>query len=191
MKPAKFQSGKSAEAELEKCLTPGNLVLVSLIPAKRYPDYIDSLMKFLSLKRKKICIVSLTKPFMTLTESFSRAGIDPKKFFIIDAVSRMAGWSGTAENAIFVSSPSAITELGIKIGEALKRENFDFFILDSISVLLMYVPEHEVLKFVHMLVSRFRANGICSLFTVLLEDTETRAVRNMCMFADAVVDLGG
>jgi KaiC/GvpD/RAD55 family RecA-like ATPase len=136
-------------------------------------------------------MVSLTKPSSTLVESFRHSGIDPKKFFIVDAVSQTAGGAEKVENAVFVTSPAAITELGIKIGEAFKKEKFDFLLFDSISVLLIYVAEQEVLKFIHMLVSRFRASRTCALFTVLLEDTETRVVRNICMFADAVIDLGG
>ncbi|MEM2874859.1 MAG: hypothetical protein QW567_02385 [Candidatus Hadarchaeales archaeon] len=182
--------GKRGPVELDGYFTPGRLVFVALIPARKYPEFMNSIARFISSRWNKICMVSLTKPYSTLVDSFKRLGIDPKKFFIVDAISQTAGGAERAENVVFVSSPAAITELGIKVGETLRREKPDFLILDSISVMLIYVPEQEVLKFIHMLVSRFRASGICSLFTVLLEDTETRVVRNICMFADAVIDLG-
>ncbi|MEM2878628.1 MAG: hypothetical protein QXG10_03675 [Candidatus Hadarchaeales archaeon] len=190
LNPGKTHVVGKKTTELNRYFTEGKLVFVSLIPARKYPEFMDSITKFASGKWKKICMVSLTKPCSTLVESFKRAGIDPKKFFIVDAISQTAGGAEKADNVAFVSSPAAVTELGIKIGETLKKDRPEFLIFDSISVMLIYVQEQEVLKFIHTLVSRFRASGIRSLFTVLLEDTETRVVRNICMFADAIIDLG-
>ncbi|MEM2619578.1 MAG: hypothetical protein QW356_08920 [Candidatus Hadarchaeales archaeon] len=159
-------------------------------PVASYPGNVEELIRVAAEKKRgKICLVSLTKPASAILASFERCGLDPRRFLILDAVSRVVEAQVRGENVIQVSGPGAVTELGVRLGELLGSGSLDLMIIDSVSVLTIYLPELEVLKFVHALVSRLRSRRIGGIFIVPSEDRETQVVKNLCMFVDAVIDL--
>ena len=174
--------------ELSRYFSPGKLVFVFLLPTKGYAEGVEEIVAFAGQRWKKICWVSLTRPSSILIEAVRHRRIDIDKIRIIDAVSRVAEPASKMEGVIFVSGPGAITELGLRIGEILKTEEPDFLLFDSVSVLTIYVQELEVLKFVHMLVSRTRFKYCCTVFTAPKEDAQSQVVKNLCMFADKVIE---
>jgi KaiC/GvpD/RAD55 family RecA-like ATPase len=180
-----------SEEKLSKHFAPGKLVFVALLPTAGYAEGVEEIVAFASRRWKKICLVSLTRPYSVLLEAFKHRHLDTSRILIVDAVSWAAEPAQRVKGVVFVSGPGAITELGLRIGDLLKTEGPDFLLFDSISVLTIYVEELEVLKFVHMLVSRTRSKQCCTVFTALQGDANSQVVKNLCMFADGVFQYPG
>jgi len=176
--------------KLAKLLDPNRFVFTVLIPSVKYPEHMEELLKFAARHWKQTCLVTTNKPSAAIIDMVGRLGLRTTSFLIVDAVSRGAGIERKDENVIYISSPSAITELGIRVGDALERAEVEAVVFDSISALLIHAREPEVLEFVHILVSRARGRKVRAIFPVAREDLNTSAVKNLNMFADAVVDLG-
>lgn len=174
---------------MNKLLDPNRFVFTVLIPSVRYPEHMEELLRFAADHWKRTCLVTINKPSAAVLDTIERLRLDQRRFLIVDAVSRGAGIEERRHNVVYVSSPGAITELGIRVGGAIERADVEAVIFDSISALLVHAGEAEVLEFVHMLVSRVRGRRVKALFPVVREDLNTPAVKNLNMFADAVVDL--
>jgi KaiC/GvpD/RAD55 family RecA-like ATPase len=166
----------------------GEQVFMVSVPANRYPRMMDELMEAVAKHRKKTCYVSLDKPHSTVEMIFKRHGVDPGKFFIVDASSSATEVMEKKDNVNFVARPNTMTELNRKIGAVHRKRKFDLVLLDSISTLLTY-KEAEILEFLLTLISRFRASKAQMVFLVSDEDKDSSIVKNLSMFVDAVVDL--
>jgi hypothetical protein len=184
------EAGLGSQTEFEKLLQPGKLVFTILIPSISYPNQMGKLFRFAAETWKLVCLISINKPSSTIFETLKHAGIKRDSFLIVDAISIGAGLGKRERNVTYVSSPKAITELGIKVGNLLKQRKPRVLIFDSVAGLLIHVRESEVLEFMHMLISRARGTGIPVILPVFREDLDTPAIKNLNMFADAVVDLG-
>ncbi len=175
---------------LEQQLDKGQIVAL-LIPAERYQDELRKLIKFASKSGTKICYVSLNLPHQTLAEIFEQCKVDPKKFFIVDAVTPTVTSPKPTTGVSFVSSPRAITELGIRIGEAYKEFKSDLMLFDSLSTLLSHVRGPDVPRFVHMLTARIRTLNSRAIFPILRENMGSEMMKDLNMFMDAVINATG
>lgn len=168
---------------LDKCQ-----IVALVITAERYRDELTKLIKFSAKNSEKICYISLNMPYQTLTEIFKQCKVDPKKFFIVDAVTLTVTNPKPTKGVSFVSSPSAMTELGIQIGEVYRKYRSDLMLFDSLSTLLVHVREPDVPQFVHMLTTRIRAFKSRAIFPILREDMDSKIMKDLNMFMDAVID---
>jgi len=175
---------------LERQLDKGQIVAL-LISAKRYQDELRKLIKFSSKRGKKICYVSLNMPHQTLTEIFKQCKVDPNKFFIVDAVTPTVMSPKPTKGVSFVTSPRAITELGIRIGEVCKEYKSDLMLFDSLSTLLAHVRGPDVPRFVHTLTARIRTLNSRAIFPILREDMGSEMMKDLNMFMDAVINTTG
>ena len=175
--------------ELQKLLQPGKFVFTILISSLEYPERMEDLLKFAARTWKQTCFVTTNKPSSAILDIIGQLKLKPDSFVIVDAVSRGAGIEKKEKNVVYISSPGAITELGIRVGDILEKEKVEAVIFDSVSALLIHARESEVLEFIHVLVSRTRGKRIPAIFPVLQEDLGTPAVKNLNMFADSVIDL--
>jgi len=172
---------------LEKQLDKRQIVAL-LISAERYQDELRKLIKSSSKRSNKICYVSLNMPHQTLAEIFKQCKVDPKKFFIVDAVTQTVMSPKPTKGVSFVTSPRAITELGIQIGEVYREYKYDLTLFDSLSTLLAHVQRPDVLRFVHVLTARIRTLNSRAIFPILREDMNSEIMKDLNMFMDAVID---
>lgn len=173
---------------LERQLDKRQIVAL-LISAERYQDKLRELIKFSSKRSKKICYVSLNLPHQTLTEIFKQCKVDPSKFFIVDAVTPTVMSPKPTKGVSFVTSPRAITELGIRIGEVYKEYKSDLMLFDSLSTLLAHVQGADVPRFVHMLIARIRTLNSRAIFPILRKDMDSEILKDLNMFMDAVINI--
>jgi hypothetical protein len=157
--------------------TSGQISVVIVSNSK----YSSGLQKTISsVSGKKICYVSLNKPYITIAETVK---LNPKNVTFIDCVS-----GGVAKpkgyNVIFVSSPKALTDLSIDIVENMKKS--EVIIFDALSTLLVYNDAATVIKFVHSIVSKIRTTKTKIIFMTLREDTNTDMMKDLSMFVDKV-----
>ena len=98
---------------------------------------------------------------------FKKKGIDVKKLFFIDAISGAIGEKSTAGNCQIVQNPSALTELSIQITNACVTKKPSFFIMDSLSTMLVYNNENATIRFIHYLTVQLRKSKIAGVIFCL------------------------
>lgn len=163
-------------------------VVILVMPNEKYSEYMIDLVKELSLAHEQTCFVTLNRPYAALARTFKEKKIDANKFFFIDGITRAAREEAeTIQNCKFLSSPNALTEMGLKITDTLKKS--DSFIFDSLSTLLIYENVPTVMKFVHSLISRIRVYECPAIFTALQGDAETQLIKDVTTFVDKVIRL--
>ena len=166
-----------------------NQVIVLIIPDEQYSQKLLGITKELAQLSESMLYVSLNRPYGTLLESFSGAGIESGKFYFVDAVTQTAQRvNGGGEKIKYVSSPGSLTELSLTLTKLLDSQKFDYLLFDSLSTLLVYEEELVVTKFIHSLMSKVRVVKCKSVFTCLKRDVESVLIKDLNMFADRILD---
>lgn len=138
---------------------------------------------------KRICYISLNKPYKAMVMTFQSEGLDPERFHIIDAVTRMAMPNPKpVDNGTYVTSPSALGEIYSAFSSLIEQEDFGAVILDSISTILVYEQPGTAIKFLHMLITKASVKGCHGAFICLKEDTNPQLLRELNMLVDVVRD---
>lgn len=174
-----------ADARLGDALkkTEVSSVLMVVVPEAEYSEKIKDLSAGALKRRKKICYVTLNKPYKTMAELLGKQ-MDFSKFIFIDAVTNDMSLKNSG--VAFVSSPGEITELEIEITRALDS-GADMLIIDSLSTLLIYGNALDVVKFMHHLATSLRMKNKMGVFLVLEKDVDNGAIKDISMFVDNVI----
>ena len=90
-----------------------------------------------------------------------------------------------SKQCLYVSSPTALTELALAMG---KLRQTDLIILDNISSLLLYNKDAEVLKFLHGMMTKIRQTKTKAVYSILKE-SKKEFVADLTLFADAVIEI--
>jgi hypothetical protein len=85
---------------------------------------------------------------------------------------------------LFVSSPSALTELSIAISEAVKSGAFELVLFDSLSTLNIYDLGNSTERFTSHVINRIKSEDKKGIFTCLEDDVNTSIVKNSFMYID-------
>ena len=155
----------------------GDIVIVLFAPEK-YNESLKTALDFLKKSNRKICYVSLNKPFTNI-EGYGKGNL-----MIIDCVTASVKKPQSHENVEFVSSPKALTEMSIAIKKAIEK-GYDFLFFDSVSTLLLYNDKFTTLKFIHSIISMLRTMNCKGMF-VILEDSDNDFIKDLSMFADNI-----
>ncbi len=159
-----------------------NVVLIS--SSRDHEKTMSELHKAVSKKFKKICMITVNKSFSALIEKFQKQGIDYSNYYFIDCISKKNMIVEQSKQCLYVSSPTALTELALAMG---KLRQVDLIILDNISSLLLYNKAAEVLKFLHSMMTKIRQTKTRAIYSILKE-SKKEFVADLTMFADAVVE---
>jgi len=167
-----------------------NKIVVLIVPDEQYTQKVLSLAKDLSTGMGSILYISLNRPYVSVISSFSSLGINPEKFYFVDAVTQTAQkGDGSSDKVKYVSSPGSLTELSLTLSKLLDNQKFDFVFFDSLSTLLVYEEETVVTRFIHSLVSKIRVVGCKGIFTCLKRDMDSIVIKDLNMFADRILDI--
>lgn len=162
-----------------------NEVLV-IVYGEDYQQKLIENIKEAEKQIEKICYVTLNKPYHNLVETFKKNSINLKKFLFIDAITSTVIKPKPADNCLFISSPSALTELNITIDETAKHSP-NLLIFDSLSALLVYQKGPTAIKFVHSIANGLRIHKVKAIFTILKGDVDSVLMKDLGMFADKVI----
>lgn len=166
-----------------------NRVVVLIIPDEQYTQKLLGITREVVEVSNSALYVSLNRPYQTLAESFSAAGIDASKLSYVDAVTQTASKAeDSGDNVKYVSSPGALTELSLTIAKILDTKKHDFLLFDSLSTLLVYENEMVVTRFIHSLMSKLRVLNCKGVFTCLKRDVDSVVIKDLNMFADMILD---
>jgi len=165
-------------------------ISVVMIPNERYKEDMIEITKYITLNFKKPCFVNLNRPYSALVETLTRYGIDHKKIFFIDGITKIATEkSDEIKNCVFLAAPNNLVELSLTITKTFETLHPDVFVFDSLSTLLIYENINTVTKFVQGLAGKIRTYGSTTIFTALEGDTETQLIRELKSFVDNVVHI--
>jgi KaiC/GvpD/RAD55 family RecA-like ATPase len=161
-------------------------IAIFVISDKQYASKMKELVSSLSSDYKRICYVSVNKPYSVVLESIKKYGADPKKFFFVDCTEKQEGGEKGGQ-VVFVSSPKALTEMSITISKVLELGKIEVLVFDSLSTLLMYEEPSTVVKFVHSLISTLRAKKAAGILVCLEGGKNAELTKDISMFADSTL----
>ncbi len=123
-------------------------------------------------------IVSASRPYTNLVSVYAKNGIDTKKVFIIDCVTKASSVEPEeAANVVYLDSVSDLTTMSLAINnaiESVKGEKFIF--LDSISTMLIYNKPDIFAKFVHIMMTKMRVGSVSGIL-ISFESENNKEVR--------------
>ena len=160
---------------------------VVICNSKNHERIMTELHKTVSKKFKKICMVTIHKPFPTLIKKFQEEKIDYSNYCFIDCISAENRMDDAIDQCIYISSPVALTELAVAIEKMIDRFGTDLIILDNISSLLIYNQESAVLRFLHHVMTRVRKTDMKAIYSILQEGRKG-FMEEMTLFADTMIE---
>lgn len=166
-----------------------NKIIVLILPESAYSEKMIELLKDISKVGMNTVYVTSNKPYSTLLGIFGENKIQKDLFFIIDTITGAVEKIKEEENCIYISHPSALTELCIEIVNVLTKKKFKNLIFDSLNTLLIYNKEDEIIKFMHTLIGKIKKLECTAIFPCLEGDMKTNLGRNLGVFADKIIRL--
>ena len=152
--------------------------------------YNDALMRTINqIADGKICYITINKGYSALTLLLKKNKINLNNFFFIDCITKTVKAAKDAKDCIYVSSPNALSELGITISKSVQKHKPRFIILDSLSTLLIYHKDDVVSKFAQGLINKYETTESNLIFTITTKDNQTNLFKNLQMFINKVIDL--
>ncbi|HZX19446.1 MAG TPA: ATPase domain-containing protein [archaeon] len=129
-------------------------------------------------------------PYVLLKKDLEKAGVNVKKLFFLDGISRITKSAAESEECVYIRSPSSLTELSIRAMELALTKKFDFFVVDSISAMLIHNKPERLEKFGHYILNKLRLLGIRGIL-IATDDERSREVCNtMSQFTTRMIKLG-
>jgi|TARA_Y100000310_G_scaffold345826_1_gene470637 hypothetical protein len=128
---------------------------------------------------------------MTVTKILERNNIKTDKMFFIDCATPVAGRTemhGTSKSLF--CQPQSLTNISIAIGHALEsipKGNDKVLILDSLTTLMLYNSEKNVIQFIHSLSGKARAWNVKSIIYSVVEDTDKKTISEISQFCDTCI----
>jgi KaiC/GvpD/RAD55 family RecA-like ATPase len=173
--------------KLKKSLDRNKQLLLLVTSEKKYTETVENISHAVSKIYEKICFITLNKSHKSVAEAFRQKKIDVGNFFFIDAVTKEADQK--SNGVAYVSSLDQLTELEIEINKVLHKGKAECFIFDSMSTMLIYDSEMNVIRFVHNIITLLRARNLAGVFITLKKDTKTNVIKDMNMFIDDVINV--
>ncbi|MBN2367389.1 hypothetical protein JXC34_00090 [Candidatus Woesearchaeota archaeon] len=170
---------------LSEDMAASNIVLLITTKTK-YNGSLNAALPEIRKSAKKIGYITINRPYGSVVASIQKLGIDPNKFLFVDAITATVQSPSQVPNCIFVSSPTALTDLGLAFS-SLFENNCDLVFFDTISTLIVYQDIGTVTKFVHNLVTKARVSNKKAVFMALKEDSEN-LIKDLNMFVDKIVE---
>ena len=151
-----------------------------------YNDTILSVMKQLT-NDHKICYITTNKTYDSLKEALTKKKVKMNNITFVDAITKtLKKTPDKKENAYFITSPAALTELSLTITKLLK-EKFDYFIFDSITNLLIYQSKEPVTRFISSIINRVKESNTKAVFYAINVKEQEEVIKEVSMFVDNVI----
>jgi hypothetical protein len=159
---------------------------ILICKTKSSEDVLIDLCKKSLKKFKRICIITINKPYSSLVKKFNEKKVDHNKFHFVDCISATFMQQINSKNCTYISSPKALTELAITINGLI--DNTDLIILDNVSGLFIHNGELMTLRFLNSIISNLSRTKVNSVY-LLMGDTKKETIANISLFADEVVKI--
>lgn len=174
------------ESAIKESLDKDVVLFVS--PSEKYDDILEKIISLHLKKKDKLGIVSLNKNYDDISKDLNKKGINTDKILFIDCVSKKKS-EEEKDNVLYVSSPTAYTEINIMAKEAFKA-GVQIVVFDSLSKLLIHGNHSVVYKYIQDLVNFVRDNHKKVFFMLLEDDYDKKIAGQIQEIVDKVVNLG-
>ena len=164
-----------------------NIILITTSKSK-YNESLGVIQPELEKAGGMVGYITINKPYNSILQDFGKKGINKNKFFFVDAITSTVQSPQPSPNCIFVSSPTALTDLGLAFSSLFSEKKCDAVFFDAISTLGVYQDPGSVIKFVHNLITKARVLNKKAIFLALKEDSET-LIKDLNMFVDRIIEL--
>lgn len=156
------------------------------------PDYSEKLLEIIrhvAQDYKKICYITLNKPYDTIIAMLKKKDVNTNKFFFIDAITKTVRAPKEINQCTYIESPRSLTALNIVMNQVLETANVDLILFDSINTLLVYEKPMVVTKFLHAVMSKIRAYNTKGVFVGQKGNATKVLLKDLNMFADKIIEL--
>ena len=174
--------------DLQTEIGNNNIVLI-MLSKENYRRSIIDVASFLDKNSSKVCYVCVNDPYGFVNSNLLKNSIDTKKFIFIDTLTRNVQDPPHVDNCIFVSSPSALTEISLAFSKALNEMHCDSSLFDTLSTMLVYEKSHAIIQFVHNILTKLRISSGRAVFVTLKDDSNSELIKDLFMFVDKVIDM--
>lgn len=182
--------------EKMKRIPPKSIVLLHLPPEIHFVEVTGVLFRLIETLGYSAVYVTANRPGIDLVDRISKIGFDlarmllNKTLAIIDAT----GIKSEERHGIFyVANPSALTDLNIAVTSALgairKEPEKTWFILDSISTLLVFNATENVLRFLHMIIGKLRVQECYGVMFAIKGGLEEPMISTIAHYCDLIISL--
>lgn len=142
--------------ELKKLLKSDDRILLVDVKPSNYSDVTKEIFSLISKTGGYWIYVTVNKPFSAIRDSFIRRKIDISGIFFIDMASSSGAKKDT--NCLYLGDPHDLTSVSIAIDQAIgSMKGEKFIVFDSVNTLLNYNNESVVIRFMHAMTARMRA----------------------------------
>lgn len=186
-----LKGGGSLGIEIQKSLEelPDKYSVLLLAKQEKYDLLLMNVVKYFCQNKMNGIFVTLNKPGADLLELLEEHKVDCANLFIVDGISKKRDQKGVPNPRIsFIDTPQDLTDMETRILEFIQKlpPGKKFFILDSLSTLMIYNAEKTVERFVHNLGERLRAREFQSVF-IIMEGTRSEIMNVLSQFSDKVI----
>ena len=174
-----------APVDLKKVLKENQSIVLVCKKAGPEETVID-ICSDLKKSFRKICVVTVNKPFSFWIKKFAENKIDSSKFYFIDCISASTMEQIPSKQCTYVSSPKALTELAIALNSLPKE--IDLVILDSFSGLVLHNDPFITFRFMNSVNAKLRKNSLKAIYLVVGE-TKEEVISDLSLFSDKIVSV--
>jgi len=173
---------------------PENFIVLINVGAEDYVGTNVAILKALADDNNKLpgVYITVNKPYTAMERLLEKEGVDTKRIYFIDCVTKMSGGgTGGGKNVFFLDTPQNLTGLGVAMSEAITvmGEGDKFLLMDSLSTLLIYHSVGTVAKFSHFLTARMRTWGLKGILMAVEKDADPEFTNQLSQFCDGVVKI--
>lgn len=181
----------------EKAVRPGTNLLVTGPPVTGKRRLAREVLQRGMDDGQGAIVITMRDPAERVQRLFDDAsnGNDENRIGIVDAVTEHVGRSQTeAEMIRYASSPSDMTEMGIKFAEFIEYFHCERgtprnrVMVDSITTLLQYSPLQTVFRFLHAVTTRVVEVEAVGVFVVESTVHDGETMNTICELFDGVVE---
>jgi hypothetical protein len=135
---------------------------------------------------KRLGYISIQDSIENVTEKFKKKKLMIDKFYFVDTITATKKVPPAADNCIFISSPSSLTELRVAFAYLFRDKNRELVFFDRITGLINYFDIYTLMRFIHELITLAHSfSGKLVLFAYA-EDSQS-LIKDITMFADTVI----
>ena len=175
--------------EIKESLAKNDIIGL-VIPDIDYDEILIDVAGTVSKEYEKILYLSVSKSYDELMREFTENKIDADRFLFIDCITGTSKDVQSAKNCVYVSSPKAMDEMHRAILDLLREHKINLILIDSPFALLMYRERMDVLKFIHLLVTKLTFLE-CKSIIPFQKESSGPVRRSIEMFVDATVQISG
>lgn len=173
-------------------LLPEKYSVLLLAKQDKYDLLLMNVVKHFCKKKMGGIIVTLNKPGEDLISLLTEHKVPCTGLFIVDGISKKREHELAQDSRIaYIDTPQDLTDMEANVIDFIQKlpPGKKFFILDSLSTLMIYNAEKTVERFVHRIGERLRSSGFQSVF-LIMDGTRPEIMNVLSQFADAVVKIG-